>query len=150
MNFKLINVLIVVFSLIILIFIIYISEVIIINYPFNNFNEANNFTVIKVVDGDTFQLYNGEIIRLICIDTPEEGKPGFEDAKLFLESLIMNREVRLENDIDDKDIYGRSLRYVYVSMNGNEVFVNKEMVRYGLAEVFRYGNDTKRCDEIEG
>lgn len=88
-------------------------------------------------------------LRLICVDTPEEGKEGFEDAKLFLESLIFNKEVRLESDIDDKDVYGRSLRYVYVSMNGNEVFVNKELVKYSLANIFRYGNNTKRCDEIE-
>ena len=149
MNFKLINLLIIIFSLVLLTFIIYISVNIIKNYSSDDFNEISDFKVIKVIDGDTFQLYNSEIIRLICIDTPEEGKSDFEDARRFLESLIMNKEVRLESDIDDKDVYGRSLRYVYVNLNENEIFVNKEMVKYGLAEVFRYGNNTRKCDEIE-
>lgn len=33
---------------------------------------------------------------------------------------------------------------------GNEVFVNKELVARGYAEVWRFGNDTRRCGEIEG
>jgi micrococcal nuclease len=36
----------------------------------------------------------------------------------------------LMSDADDKDMYGRLLRYVYVG----DMFVNSEMVRLGLAK----------------
>ncbi len=151
MNFKLMNILVVIFSLILLAFIIFISWNLINIYPHDNLdkNYEKDLVVKSVIDGDTIELYNGEIIRLICIDTPEEGTGGFEEARLFLESLVLNKEVKLESDVDDKDKYNRSLRYVYVEINGNEIFVNKELVKYGLAKAYRYGNDTKKCDEIE-
>ena len=88
-------------------------------------------------------------MRLICVDAPEKGGKGYEEAKEFLESLVLNKEVRLEKDISDRDEYGRLLRYVYVSGEGEEIFVNKEIVQQGYGSVFRYGDDTKRCGEIE-
>lgn len=106
--------------------------------------------VIKIIDGDTFNLENGEIIRLICVDAPEKGKKGYEEAKEFLTNMILDKEVRLEKDVDDKDEYGRLLRYVYVNISGVEFFVNQQLVQEGYAKIFRYGNDTKRCLEIEG
>ncbi len=102
-------------------------------------------TVIRIIDGDTFELSSGDIIRLICVDAPEIGKQGADEAAIFLSSLILNKEVRLESDIDDKDDYGRLLRYVYI----DELFVNKEIVSQGYGSVFRYGNNTKLCGEIE-
>lgn len=109
----------------------------------------NNY-VTNVIDGDTFEIASGEKVRLICIDAPEIGKEGSQESKEFLESLILDKEVRLESDIDDKDDYGRLLRYVYVNdSEGNELFINKEIVQQGYASVFRYGEDVKRCGEIE-
>ena len=102
--------------------------------------------VLRVIDGDTFELYNGERVRSICIDSPELGSKGGEESKEFLVEMIEDSEFRLEKDSSETDKYGRLLRYVYVG----EVFVNREMVKQGYASVFRYGNDTKRCDEIEG
>lgn len=102
--------------------------------------------VTRVIDGDTFELASGEKVRLICINTPEQGEEGYEEAKAYLESMILNKTVRLEKDISEKDRYGRLLRYAYTDNR----FINKEMVDNGYAEVFRYGEDLKRCDEIEG
>lgn len=98
--------------------------------------------VSRVIDGDTFKI--GDIsVRLICIDAPEL-ESGGEGAKNFLESLILNKIVRLEKDVSETDKYNRLLRYAYV----DDVFVNKEIVDKGYASVFPYGNDTKRCEEI--
>ncbi|PIN93194.1 hypothetical protein COU54_03960 [Candidatus Pacearchaeota archaeon CG10_big_fil_rev_8_21_14_0_10_31_24] len=103
---------------------------------------------IRVIDGDTFEI-NGEVVRLICIDSPEKSEIGFDEATQFLENLIMGNELRLEKDVNDKDEYGRLLRYVYVSSDEDEIFVNREMVKSGNAEVFRYGEDVSKCDEVE-
>ena len=62
--------------------------------------------------------------------------------------MVLSREVRLEKDVNDKDQYGRLLRYVYVEKGNVTTFVNGEMVKNGYAAVFPYGNDTKLCDEI--
>ena len=121
---------------------------------FGNIDDLGSY-VERVIDGDTFVLASGEQVRLICIDAPELSDNGGENSKEYLESLILNKNVRLEGDIDDKDAYGRLLRYVYVNVSNDfmplqdkEFFVNKDLVENGFAEVWVYGNDTKRCDEI--
>jgi len=111
----------------------------------DNLNLGDNY-VVEVIDGDTFKLANGEAVRLICVDAPERNQSGYDDAKDYLNVLILNREVRLESDLEDRDAYGRLLRYVYVG----DVFVNRALVRGGYASIFRYGNSTRLCDEIEG
>jgi endonuclease YncB( thermonuclease family) len=104
--------------------------------------------VSRVIDGDTFELEGGEKVRLICIDTPETGENGYEEAKNFLIGLIENKTIILEKDVSDKDAYGRLLRYVYLNESGEGLFVNKEIVRAGFGEVWAYGNDTAKCGEI--
>jgi len=106
--------------------------------------------VSEIIDGDTFEMSDGRIIRLLCVDTPEEREEGFEEAKGFLEHLVLYKEVRLEkskqaeeNQITDKDKYGRYLRYVYINISRQnkteEIFVNREIVRLGYGDVFEYG-----------
>ncbi|UCD20065.1 MAG: thermonuclease family protein, partial [candidate division WOR-3 bacterium] len=51
---------------------------------------------------------------------------------------IMNKDVRLERDLTDRDDYGRLLRYVFVG----DLNVNAEMVRLGYAELRFYPPDT--------
>ena len=95
---------------------------------------------------DVFEIYSGEKVRLICVDTPELGDTGSYEAKDFLEDLILDKEVRLEKDVSETDKYGRLLRYVWVG----EIFVNKEIVQQGYGEVFEYGDDVGLCGEIGG
>ena len=102
-------------------------------------------TVSKVIDGDTIELNTGKRVRLICIDTPEQGEADWEEAKDYLESLILNKAVQLEKDISETDKYGRLLRYIYIE----DLFVNGEMVKNGYARVFRFPPDTRLCNELE-
>jgi len=103
---------------------------------------------IKVVDGDTIIIEGGYEVRYIGVDTRE----AYPQAEQYsAEALRLNRElvegkvVRLERDVSEKDRYGRLLRYVYV----DDVFVNAELVRQGLAWAKAYPPDTKHQDYLE-
>lgn len=72
------------------------------------------FLVARVVDGDTLELGNGETVRLVGIDTPEVGQCGYAPASANLARLVLGKRVRLTDTGEDRDRYGRLLRYVDV------------------------------------
>ena len=85
-----------------------------------------------VVDGDTIDVEGTGRIRLVGVNTPERGEPGYSEAKEFVKSMCLSRTVQL--DIDDAkghDKYGRVLAVVYV----DGVNLNRELLRRGYAEV---------------
>lgn len=103
-----------------------------------------SFIVSKVIDGDTIEI-NNERIRLLGIDSPERGQYYYEQAKNKLEELILGKEVRLERGENDKDKYGRLLRYVFI----DDVFVNLELVREAYAKVIPAEKYFEQLKEIE-
>jgi micrococcal nuclease len=104
------------------------------------------YKVIEVIDGDTVVLSNNEHVRLIGINTPESERYFYGEAKEVLELLVLNKKVRLEKDVDDRDTYGRLLRYVYVG----DIFVNLEMVKRGFANAFTFPPNVKYTDKFIG
>src|SRR3989344_9604357 len=86
--------------------------------------------VIQVIDGDTFQVNTGDYVRLIGINAPERTQKYYDDSKSFLESLINNKLIYLEGDLDNRDNYGRLLKYAYSS---DGLMINSELVRRGYA-----------------
>ena len=76
---------------------------------------APTFLVSRVIDGDTVELGNGETVRLVGIDTPEVGECGFEAASANLAKLVLGKSVQLVRSDEDRDGYGRLLRYVDVA-----------------------------------
>mgnify|MGYP000639802180 CR=1 FL=1 len=60
------------------------------------------FTVTNVVDGDTLDLNNGDRIRFSGINTPETGECYYQEAKDFLSSLVLNKNVFIEKDKSDE------------------------------------------------
>jgi micrococcal nuclease len=99
--------------------------------------------VASVTDGDTIRVLmpdgTNEPVRLIGIDAPEDGSLLDQEATSFMEELVLGKTVRIVTDVSDRDRFGRLLRYVYV----DELFVNEEMVRAGLAIAKRYEPDTE-------
>ena len=108
--------------------------------------EEVSFTVTKVIDGDTIEINTGERVRLICIDTPEKGEEGYNEAKDYLEDLILNKEVKLEKDISETDKYDRLLRHIYLE---DGTFVNELIVKEGYATAYWYKPDITLCPQIE-
>ena len=120
---------------------------------FDKVSDANIFqknipvwlNVSKVIDGDTIEVIiddKKESVRLIGIDAPEltdssiKGKLALE-SKEYLKNLLQNKKVRLEKDItqDDKDIYDRLLRYVFLE---DGTLVNKKMIETDMAEEYTF------------
>lgn len=72
--------------------------------------------LMRVIDGDTIETSAGTV-RLIGIDTPEEGAWGYAESTAELSSMIAagsTLALVAVADRDDTDQYGRLLRYVRV------------------------------------
>ncbi len=90
--------------------------------------------VKKVLDGDTIVLENGEKIRYLSIDSPEEGEPFHDEAKRVNDSLVLEKRVRVEFDRKVKDRYSRFLGYVWL----DTLLVNDYLLRRGLVSVYYF------------
>lgn len=82
-------------------------------------DEATGWTVTNVVDGDTIDVRHTdgteERVRIVGIDTPERGECGFGEASSAMATLVQGATVDLVAGArDDRDRYGRILRYVDV------------------------------------
>jgi endonuclease YncB( thermonuclease family) len=108
---------------------------------------TENGVVARVNDGDTLTLTDGAKVRLVQIDAPElttdcYGRPALRE----LEQLAAaGTRVRLVGDpaLDDRDRYGRLLRYVFVG----DTDVNVELVRRGAASPYFYRGERGRHAE---
>jgi len=94
--------------------------------------------VVRVNDGDTLTVSTGEKVRLLQIDTPEISPAecyGSEAHKALI-TLIRKSSITLESDSvsDDKDQFGRKLRYVKVG----RVNLNLKLVEIGAATPYFY------------
>ena len=77
------------------------------------------WTVTRIVDGDTVDVSGpggvAETVRVAGIDTPERGECGYGEATRHMSSLTLGRAVVLtQADSDDRDRYGRIIRYIDV------------------------------------
>ena len=98
---------------------------------------AGEGVVSHVRDGDTIELTNGDVVRLVQIDTPElsDGECYAKRARALLERLLpLGTRVRIAEDpaLDRVDRYGRRLAYVF----RGGVNVNRVLVARGAAGVW--------------
>jgi len=113
-------------------------------------------TIKRVVDGDTYELYNGDTIRVLGIDYPDisgenYGKPriqkwldmGLTEEKIKkcysegqekLKKMLLDKQVDIIKDENeqDKDKYGRLLRYVEL----NSLDIEKYLIENGYAIMY--------------
>jgi len=115
----------------------------------------NNSKVARVIDGDTFVLIDSQRVRLLGIDTPELSSSDslykfFADkSKIFLDSLINDKKVKLTFEYNTRDIFGRVLAYVWLTNKAghDSIFVQAELLKKGYARI-RYYPKGKRYYEI--
>jgi micrococcal nuclease len=102
--------------------------------------------LVTVVDGDTLVVeVDGarEPVRLIGVDAPEAGGP-YQQVECFgaeaagaLTWLAGSGDLFIELDREERDRYGRLLRWVWLDL-GNEVYLlNEALLRAGYAARFR-------------
>jgi endonuclease YncB( thermonuclease family) len=100
---------------------------------------------LQVSDGDTFQIQQGnelERVRLCGIDAPERDQQFGEEAKAYLENLVL----RVSNNVmivpTDRGRYGRIVAEVFVPASNGDRFVQEELLRAGMAYVYPQYVDT--------
>jgi micrococcal nuclease len=132
--------------------------------------QRESTVVKKVFDGDTFEAdVNGktEKIRMLGIDTPEKSESDKlnretertqsdkktiqtlgELAYKYTLNLIGGKKITLTSEPggDDRDRYGRLLRYVWLE---DGTFVNKKIVEDGYANAYRRYNLTRQNELVE-
>ncbi len=109
-----------------------------------NFKKTESALVTQIIDGDTIAIEGGARVRLLGIDTPEKGDFYYNEAKQYLENRILMKEVELEKDIEDKDMYDRLLRYIWI----NDSLVNLELAEKGYGLAYFYNDQEKYKDLI--
>jgi micrococcal nuclease len=112
--------------------------------------------VVRVVDGDTIVARIGtrdEKIRLIGIDTPETVDPrkpvqcyGREASDRMKSLLPPGSSIRIERDVEERDIYRRLLAYVWRA--SDDLFVNRAMVADGYAHLLTIPPNVAFTDEF--
>ncbi|MBI4973764.1 thermonuclease family protein [Candidatus Roizmanbacteria bacterium] len=92
-----------------------------------------SLTVAEVVDGDTFQLTSGKRVRLMGVDAPEYNRCGGKEARELLSSLILKKQVIVEEEV--QETFGRSLALVYTTKwyFVKDLLVNKIIMEKGWA-----------------
>jgi endonuclease YncB( thermonuclease family) len=105
--------------------------------------------VTRVVDGDTVDVACptfSDRARLLRIDTPERGNPGYREATDVVRGLVEGEPVHLafENPgVPDRGSYGRLLAYLYVG----ELNLNVEIVRLGWSPFWTKYGEGRLADE---
>lgn len=111
----------------------------------NNEYEKEEAILLRVIDGDTIETDLGKV-RLLGINTPEKNMPYSNESKNLLRHFE-NQSIELLRDIDDKDLYGRMLRYLFYENR----LINIEILEKGFASSYmtsglRYEKEILRAE----
>jgi micrococcal nuclease len=107
-------------------------------------------TVAWVNDGDTLTLAGGAKVRLVQIDAPELQSDCYGRAALRALIDLTPKGTRVtvvaDPELDERDVHGRLLRYVY--RDGTNV--NVELVRRGAASPYYFRKERgEHADELD-
>lgn len=104
--------------------------------------------VIKVIDGDTYDLLTNDNqtlrIRMEGIDAPERGMPYYKVSKNYLAELCAGKQVRFLSSGQDQ--YNRYLGFTYLE-DGRELCY--EMIKAGMAWHYKKYNSDEVLAQLE-
>lgn len=110
------------------------------------------YSVLRVIDGDTFVTTEKQNIRVGSTNAPELDQCGGPEAKRALEKLVLGKPVYLK--ITYRDPFQRFVSFVYTP----DGFVNEEMLKDGhsyiangsadFTEVFAKASDAARKKKL--
>jgi endonuclease YncB( thermonuclease family) len=117
-------------------------------------DELAHGTVNRVIDGRSFVLDDGREVRLAGIEVPSlplpqdaNPLPGGAAARDALAALAEGDQIVLRRAEAAADRYGRVVAYAYTERDGDELFVQGELVGSGFARVGdRIGSRTCAAD----
>ena len=95
--------------------------------------------VKRVIDGDTIELANGQIVRYVGVNAPNNGEPFEEEATEANAKLVSGKTITLEYDTYTSDRFERVLAYPIA--DGKNIVV--ELARKGLVIVTIYQDRRK-------
>lgn len=112
---------------------------------------TSTYLVLKVVDGDTFDLQidgKTERIRMIGVDTPETVDPRKavqcfgKEASDKMKQLIQGKRLSIETEASqgERDKYGRLLAYAFLEDGTN---VGLSLIKQGYAHEYTYAKPYK-------
>jgi PAS domain S-box-containing protein len=94
-------------------------------------------TVRRVLSPNLIQLDDGSRVRYLGIAVPPKGDSNLAEALAANRNWVEGREVRLEYGLQERDVDGVWLAYVFT----DGVFVNEELIKQGLALVAPLSNE---------
>ena len=98
--------------------------------------ETEKVNITRAIDGDTLVLEDKREVRLLGINTPEKKMLYYEEARDFLKELE-GKQIEIEALGENKDKYGRYLRYV----SYQNKLINEEILKQGLGNLYVYNED---------
>jgi micrococcal nuclease len=107
-------------------------------------NLDDRFVVSRIIDGDTMELMGGDRLRLLALDTPEEGETFYAEATELLSQLSLGETARIEYSHRRRDKYGRLLGYLYIDSQ----FINKTVIDSGLGYVYLFSDNDLASDQV--
>jgi endonuclease YncB( thermonuclease family) len=130
---------------------IYIFLLLITTFSCNRKNDNNlendTYKVIKILDGDTYDLLinnKPQRIRIDAIDAPEKGMPFYKVSKNYLGSLCFKKMIRIKKvDVD------RHGRWVCRGYTPEGLDISVEMVKAGLAWHYKEYSNDKELAQLE-
>lgn len=100
--------------------------------------------VRRVLEADRIQLEDGSVVRYLGIEAPAKGSPHYTEAASMSRQLVEKKEVRLRYGLQERDVAGDWLAYVFV----DGVHINEELVRLGMAIVSVVTNEEEFLKEL--
>jgi endonuclease YncB( thermonuclease family) len=119
-------------------------------------SEPQKGTVAEVKDGETLQLTDGTVVRLINAKAPtapiaarsDRPWPMVNEAKEALSKLASGAEVELRYGGTRTDRHGYALAQVYVVKGGERIWLQSELVGKGLARVYSFPDNHACVSEL--